>query len=219
MAPCSAIVVSVTAPHLDLHRLPTQRAGNLLRVTAAVAALSVPLAIASYVLQVATGAGRCRPWPECEELILPEVRTAFVLSTTAAAELVLIGCCLGLAMARGGVKRDAARRTFRTAIGVVVLAVAGLTGWLEAPTNHPGETSVGPGYLILLSLWLLAPLVLYGVHRGDRGASIPVALALLPTAFVSIGALPKVPLAGLPPAMLLIAAITVSIVRRREALQ
>ncbi|MGW5195386.1 hypothetical protein ACWEOO_39445 [Kribbella sp. NPDC004138] len=206
----------MTAPRLDVHRPPLRPAGNLLRVTAAVAALSVPLALASYVLQVATGAGQCSPQPECQELILPEVYSPFVLSTTVVAELVLVGCYLALATARGRLTRDAARRALPAALGVVFLAVAGLAGWLEAPTNHPGDAPVGTGYLILLGLWLLAPVVLYGVHRGDRGAPIPVALALVPTAFVSIGALPKVPFAALPAVMLAVAVVAIAIVRRRR---
>lgn len=189
---------------------------NLLRVTAAVAALSVPLALASYGLQVATGVGQCSPQPECQEQILPEVYSAFVLSATVVAELVLIGCYLALATARGRLVRDAALRTLPAVLGLVILAVAGLVGWLEAPTNHPGDAPVGIGYLILLGLWLLAPLVLYGVHRGDQRAPIPVALALVPTVFVGLGALPKVPLAGLPPVMLLIAVVAIALVRRRR---
>ncbi|MGW7682670.1 hypothetical protein ACWGID_18160 [Kribbella sp. NPDC054772] len=207
----------MTATPLDLGRPVGRPAGHLFRVTAVVVALSIPLAIASYVLQIATHAGRCRPWPECEELILPEVYTAFVLGTTAGVELLLIGGYLVLATARGRLARSVAFRAVPTAIGVVVLAVVGLGGWLEAPTNH-GGSSPGKGYLILLGLWLLAPLVLYGVHRGDRSAVIPVALGLLPTAFVSMGALPKVPPAALPPVMLVIAVVSVAIVRRsREA--
>jgi hypothetical protein len=208
-------VFSVTVPSLDFRLPPPGPAGKLLRVTAVVAGLSVPLAMASYVLQVATGVGRCRPWPGCEELILPEVHTGFVLSTTAGAELALIGCCLGLATARGKVPRGAALHELPPAIGVAILAVVGLGGWLEAPSHHAGA-SPGVGYLILLGLWLLAPLVLHGVHRADRGALIPVTLGLLPTAFVSIGALPKVPLAALPPIMLATAITTVAIARRQS---
>jgi hypothetical protein len=190
--------------------------GNLFRVAAGVAALSVPLALAAYVLQVATGVGQCSPQPECQEQILPEVYSAFVLSTTVVAELGLVGCYLALATAHGRLVRDAALRALPAVLGVVILAVAGLVGWLEAPTNHPGDAPIRPGYLVLLGLWLLAPLVLYGVHRGDQRAPIPVALALVPTAFVSIGALPKVPLAGLPAVMLIMAVVAIAIARRRQ---
>lgn len=204
-----------TAPPLAPRRSPDKPVGKLFRITAAVAALSVPLTIASYVLQVATGAGRCRPQPECQVHILPDVYTAFVLGTAAGAELLLIGCCLVLAIARGRLARGAALHAVPTVVGAVVLAVAGLAGWLEAPNRHGGD-SVGIGYLILLGLWLIAPLVLYGVHRGDRGASMPVALGLLPTALFSMVALPKVPLAAMPPVMLVFAVITVAILRRRR---
>ncbi|MET9275054.1 hypothetical protein [Kribbella sp. NPDC003557] len=206
----------MTVLRLDVDRPPPRPAGNLFRVAAAVAALSVPLALASYVLQVATGAGQCSPQPECQELILPEVFSAFVLSTTVGAEFVLVGCYVALATARGRLARGAALRALPAVLGVVILAVAGLVGWLEKPSNHPGDAPVGTGYLILLGLWVLAPLVLYGVHRGDRGAPIPTALALVPTAFVSVGALPKVPLAGLPPVMLVLAVVTVALVRPRR---
>ncbi|HET6738039.1 MAG TPA: hypothetical protein VFH76_03870 [Kribbella sp.] len=190
-------------------------AGNLYRVTAAVVALSVPLAVASYVLQLTTGLGRCRPYPDCQVLIAPDPYTGFILSTTAGAELALIGGYLLFATARGRLAQNAAVHTLPTVIGVVVLAVVGLGGWLDAPT-HRSAAPAAIGYRILLCLWLLAPLVLYRVHRGDRGAAIPVALALLPTVFVSMFAFPKVPLAALPPVMLAAAVVTIVIVRRRS---
>lgn len=191
-----------------------RQAGNLYRVTAAVVALSVPLAVASYVLQLTTGLGRCRPYPDCQVLPAPDPYTGFILSTTAGAELALIGGYVLLAVARGRLTRDAALHALPTAIAVVVLAIVGLGGWLDAPT-HRSAAPAGIGVLILLGLWLLAPLVLYRVQRGDRGAAIPVALALLPTVFVNVFALPRVPLAALPPVMLAAAVITVALVRRR----
>lgn len=213
----------MTAPHLDLRRRPAKPAGNLFRVTAAAGFLTLPLLWAAYVLSPPTGPGPCPA--DAREVCPPSVDTVggsvnelVLLSATACLELAVIGCYLVWATTHRTLDLRAGLRWSPLAVMIVALAVGGF-GWLIDEGYLNGIDSVGFGLVLLLVLWLLAPLALYGVHRADRRAVLPVALGLAPTAAWNALVVTEDPLGALPPAMLVVAVVTVVVVRRRARLE
>ncbi|MGW7682671.1 hypothetical protein ACWGID_18165 [Kribbella sp. NPDC054772] len=208
----------MTAERLDLHRPVRKPAGNLFRVTAAVSVLSLPLLLAADLWLPLPDYDVCYDDEPCPSLdTITGSSTAWILLLiTAGTQLVILGCYIAVALRRRTLDLPAVRRWLPTAIAVIALALGGL-GWLISAIGlnpKPGQVVT---YLVLLALWLLAPLVLYDVQRGDPRAVIPVTLALLPTVgLTTISALDFGAFAALPVVMLLIALATVVIARRRQ---
>ncbi|TCC38333.1 hypothetical protein [Kribbella speibonae] len=207
----------MTAPHLDLRRRPAKPAGNLFRVTAAVSFLSLPLFWAVYELYPRSGVDPC---PEdaqevCPPTLSEPVNELAVLLVVACVELLVIGGYLAFAAARRSLDLRSGLRWSPIAVTIVALAVGGF-GWLIEGDDLRRLDSLELALLLLFAVWLLTPLVLYGVHRGDRRAVIPVVLALAPTGAGAAFVATDSPLAALPAVMLVVAVLTVLVVRRRE---
>lgn len=170
--------VSVTAPRLDLRRPARKKpAGNLFRVTGAVSFLT--LALFWVVAQLlpesysdpcpGESAGvACPPLPAVEGGVVSDLQ---VFLATAGVELAVIAGYLVLAVVRQRTEPGAALRWSPAAVAIVALAVTGFAGILSDDSWSP--------YFVL---WIVTPLVLYDVYRGDPGAVIPVVLGLAPTA-------------------------------------
>lgn len=214
----------MTAPGLDLRRQPTRPAGNLFRVTAAVTFVSLPLLWVAYWVYPLPKLDSCPPDAQeaCPATVTVggSVEAVGRLLPVAVVQLVLIGCYVALTAVRRTLDLRTSLRWAPTTVAVVALAIGGFS-WLadEVDLDLDDFGTVGLGYLLLLALWLLTPLVLYVVHRGDRRAVLPVFIGLAPTAASGLFELEDSPLAALPSVMLVIAVIIVTIVRRRwEAL-
>lgn len=210
----------MTAPHLDLRRRPTKPAGNLFRVTAAVSFLSFPLVWEAYLLfplaelESCTGDGNA-PCPLSLDTGRGFLHELGPLLATACVELVVIACYLAWATARRTLDLRTGLRWSPIAIVIVALAVGGF-GWLIDGGDLSGPDAVEPGLVLLFALWLFTPLAVYGVHRGDRRAVIPVVIGLAPTAAVNAYVVPEAPIGTFPAVMLVVAVLTVVVVRRRE---
>ncbi|WP_327633631.1 hypothetical protein OHB24_26960 [Kribbella sp. NBC_00482] len=210
----------MTAPSLDLRRRPTRAAGNLFRVTAAVSFLTLPLLWAVYLLRPLAEPDSCPPdareaCPPSLDTVGGSVNELVLLLATACLELMAIACYLAWAAARRNLDLRSGLRWSPLAITIVALAVGGF-GWLIDEGDLNGIDSVALGLLLLFALWLFTPLALYGVHRGDRRAVIPVVVGLAPTAVCNAIVVPDAPVGALPAVMLVVSAVVVVIVRRRE---
>ncbi|TCC05702.1 hypothetical protein [Kribbella soli] len=211
----------MTAPRLDLRRRPTKPAGNLFRVTAAVSFLSLLVLWAAYEWWPSPGFESCHrtaggePCPPSVDSIGSALDPPQLILVTAVVELVAIGCYLALAAARRTLDLRTGLRWSPVAVAVIALAVGGF-GWLMDGGDLNSFGSVAPGFVLLFALWLLTPLVLYGIHRGDRGAVIPVAIGLAPTAACNAVVVQDDPAGALPAVMLVVAVLTVVVVRRRQ---
>ncbi|RZT26946.1 hypothetical protein EV649_0694 [Kribbella sp. VKM Ac-2569] len=210
----------MTAQRLDLRRPPTRpAAGNLFRVTAAVSFLSIPLLWVAYLVvppeEIPCQDHAC---PPSVDVVRRTVEPWVVVVAAAGAELVVIACYLVLAAARGTLDLRTGLRWSPTAVAIVALSV-GSFGWLMDNGAGLSFDAAELTFLLLLAAWLLTPLVLYAVHRGDRRAVLPVVVGLAPTALgnaVLIANDPLVAPMGLPAIMLVVGVITVLVVRRRR---
>ena len=212
----------MSAPRISLRRRTPRPAGNLYRVTAAVTFVTLLLFWLLDELLASTAPDPCASVPRgavCEPV--PALDRSDGSPTglqlflwTLAAELVVIACYLVLALARRTVDPRAALRWSPAAIALVLLAVGGF-GWLfDRRGNMIGLDAVSVGYLVVYGCWLLAPVVLYDVYRGDRAAVVPVAIGLAPTAVIN--ALFLESFTALPAVMLLVAVATVVVVHLRQ---
>jgi hypothetical protein len=204
---------------LDLRRPPTRPAGNLFRVTAAVSFLSIPLIWAASVV-VPPEEIPCldHPCPPSLDVVGRSAEPVDIILAAAAAELVVIAGYLALAAARGTLDLRAGLRWSPAAVAIVALAV-GSWGWLLENGAGRSFNAAELAFLILLASWLLTPLILYVVHRGDRRAVVPVVIGLTPTALGTALLVPNDPLVvpmALPAIMLVAGVITVLAVRRRQ---
>ncbi len=215
-------MILVTAPRLSLRRPVGKPAGNLYRVTAAVIFVTVLLFWLLDELLATTAPDPCANLPRgavCEPVPAldrsdgsPTGLQLFLC--TIAVELLVIACYLVLALARRTIDPRAALRWSPTAVALVLLATGGF-GWLfDRSGNTIGLDAVSVGYLVLFACWLLTPLVLYDVYRGDRAAVVPVALGLAPTAVIN--ALFQDATTALPAVMLVVAVVTVVVVHLRR---
>lgn len=199
-------------------------AGNLYRVTAAVTFVTLPLLWLLDELLATTAPDPCADLPRgaiCEPVPALDRSTGSptglqLFLWTIAVELLVIACYLILALVRRTIDLRAAVRWSPTAVALVLLAVGGL-GWLFDRRGNPiGLGTVSLAYLVLFACWLLAPVILYDVYRGDRAATTPAAIGLAPTAVLN--ALFQNATTALPGVMLLvaIAAVAVGHLRRRH---
>ena len=209
----------VTAERLDLRRSPTRGAGNLFRVTAVVSFLSIPLLWVAYLV-VPSEHLPCQDHacPPSSDVVRRSAEPSDLVLAAAGAELVVIACYLALAALRRRLDLRTGLRWSPAAVAIVALAV-GSFGWL---LDNGAGLSFDPAevvFLLLLASWLLMPLVLYVVHRGDRRAVIPVVVGLAPTAVGNALLIANDPLVvpmALPAIMLTVGVITVLVVRRRR---
>ncbi|TCC33619.1 hypothetical protein [Kribbella sindirgiensis] len=209
----------MTDPRLDLDRRPVRPVGNLFRVTAAASVLTLPLFWGLRVVLPNSVEVNCvvQPCPPSVDSMGMSVSSAAVLVITAAVELVVIAAYLARAAARRTLDLRTGLRWSPAAVAAVALATGGFSWLLNESQVDLGDLgSTGFGYLLLLALWLLTPLVLYVVDRGDRRAVLPVSIGLAPTAVAGLFALEDSPIAALPTAMLIIALTTVLLLRRRQ---
>jgi hypothetical protein len=221
MALRGEIVFLVSAQQLDLRRPPTRRPGNLFHVTAAVSFLSIPLLYVAYLVvppeRIPCQDHACPP--SADEVGVGRAPEPWeVVLAAASAELVVIACYLALAVARGTLDLRTGLRWSPAAVAVVALAV-GSFGWLMDNGAGLSFDSAELTFLLLLGSWLLTPLVLHVVHRGDRRAVIPVVIGLAPTALGNALLINNDPLVvpmALPATMLVVGVITVLVVRRRR---
>jgi hypothetical protein len=210
----------VTTQQLDLRRPPTRpAAGNLFRVTAAVIFLSIPLLYVAYLV-VPPDSIPCldHACPPSTDVVGRAPEPWKVVVTAAGVELVVIACYLVLAAARRTLDLRTGLRWSPAAVVVVALAV-GSFGWLMDNGAGLSFDAAELTFLLVLAAWVLTPPILYAVHRGDRRAVLPIAIGLAPTALgntILIANDPLIVPMGLPAIMLVIAVITVLVVRRRE---
>jgi hypothetical protein len=202
---------------VDLRRPPERAAGNLYRVTAALALLSFPLFWAVYWVLPVSAPYNCaqQPCPQSMDS-MPAPTALNLIVPTAAIELVVLAVYLAIATRRQPLDPRARLRWLPASLVVVALATGGFS-WLVDDVGLDVEVlgDSGPGYLVLLGLWLLTPLVTYAVRRGDRRAAIPVLIGLVPTAVCSIFIVDKYPIAALPFVMI-VASLPVALVTRRS---
>ncbi|NIK60721.1 hypothetical protein [Kribbella shirazensis] len=210
----------MTAQPLDLHRPPTRpAAGNLFRVTAAVSFLSIPLLYVAYLVvppdEIPCQDHAC---PPSADVVGRAPEPSDVVLAAAGAELLVIACYLVLAAARRTLDLRTGLRWSPAAVAIVALAV-GSFGWLMDNGAGLSFDAAEVAFLLLLGSWLLTPLVLYAVHRGDRRAVVPVVIGLAPTALGNAFLIANDPLVvpmALPALMLVAGVITVLAVRRRR---
>lgn len=212
----------MSAPRISLRRPVGKPAGNLYRVTAAVTFVTLPLFWLLDELLATTAPDPCANLPRgavCEPVPALDRSDGSpgglqLFLWTIAAELIVIACYLVLALVRRTLDLRAALRWSPAAVALLVLAVGGF-GWLfDRRGNLIGFDAVSVGYLVLFAGWLLAPVILYDVYRGDRAAVVPVAIGLAPTAVVN--ALFQESFTALPAVMLLVAVATVGFVHLRH---
>lgn len=210
----------MTAQRLDLRPPPTRPdAGNLFRVTAAVSFLSIPLLWAAYYV-VPPKDIPCldHACPPSVEVVRRTVEPWTVVVGAAGVELAVIAGYLVLAAARRTLDLRTGLRWSPVAVAVVALA-AGSFGWLMDNGAGLSFDAAETTFLLLLAAWLLTPLILYAVHRGDRRAVLLVVIGLAPTAVGNAVLIENDPLVvpmALPAIMLVIGVITVRVVRRRR---
>ncbi|MFD7158726.1 hypothetical protein ACFV9C_29285 [Kribbella sp. NPDC059898] len=211
----------MSAPRISLRRPAAGRpAGNLYRVTAAVTFVTVLLFWLLDELLATTAPDPCANVPRGTVCAPPPALDRSdgsptglqLLLWTIAVEVLVIACYLALAIVRRTIDVRAALRWSPAAVMLVVLAVGGF-GWLFGNTWTLSGT-VGVGYLILFACWLLTPLVLYDVYRGDRAAVVPAAIGLAPT--VVLNAAFQEWTTSLPAVMLVIALATVAFLHLRR---
>lgn len=134
----------------------------------------MPLTFALWLwMPVHESGSSCTPDQVCPAGESDSVGTSLqFIVVTGGIELAAIGCYLAVTAVRGTLQVRDAQRWLPIAVALLVLAVG------------PMELDDDNGTLLFASfaVWFVAPLVLYGVHRGDAGATIPVILALTPTA-------------------------------------
>lgn len=209
----------VTAP-LNLRRSPTKpAAGNLFRVTAVVSFVSIPLLWLAYLV-VPPERIPCQdhPCPPSIDVVRRSAEPLDIVLAAAGAELAVIACYLVLAAARRTLDLRAGLRWSPAAVAVVALAV-GSFGWLMDNGAGLSFNAAELIFLILLGAWLLTPLILHVVHRGDRRAVVPVVIGLAPTALCNALLINNDPLVvpmALPATMLVVGVITVRVLRRRH---
>ncbi|MET9275053.1 hypothetical protein [Kribbella sp. NPDC003557] len=141
-----------------------------------------------------------------------------IVLAAAGAELAVIACYLVLAAARRTLDLRAGLRWSPAALAVVALAV-GSFGWLMDNGAGLSFNAAELIFLILLGAWLLTPLILRVVQRGDRRAVVPVVIGLAPTALGNALLINNDPLVvpmALPATMLVVGVITVMVRRRRH---
>ncbi|TDW94338.1 hypothetical protein EV137_1642 [Kribbella pratensis] len=211
----------MTATLTDLRRRPAKPAGSLFRVTAAVSFLTLLVLWAVYEWWPSPEFESCHrtaggePCPPSVDSVGSALDPPYLILVTALVELVAIGGYLALAAARRTLDLRTGLRWSPAAVAVVALAVGGF-GWMMDGGDLNGLDSVAPGFLLLFAGWLLTPLVLYGVHRGDRGAVILVVIGLAPTAVCNAMLVQDYPAGALPGVMLVVSTVVVVIVRRRD---
>ncbi|WP_344198073.1 hypothetical protein [Kribbella karoonensis] len=215
----------MSAPRISLRRAVPRPAGYLYRVTAAVTFVTLLLVWLLDELLATTAPDPCENVPRgtvCEPPPALDRSDGYTSGLelflwTIAVELLVIACYLGLALARRTIDLRAALRWSPAAVMLVLLAVGGF-GWV-LDDSRTLSGSLGIGYLILFGCWLLTPLVLYDVYRGDRAAVVPVAIGLAPTAVLNAAFQDWT--TSLPAVMLVVAIATVVVVhlRRRQRSQ
>ncbi|TCC23616.1 hypothetical protein [Kribbella speibonae] len=213
----------MTGPRLNLRRPPPKPAGDLFRVTAAVSFLTLPLLWAAKVILPPLGQGPCPRGAYCPAEVLGPTDPLGLVVAAAVAEFVVIGCYLALASTRRTLDLRTGLRWFPVAAAVVALAV-GFFGWLMDTSSRldedldlrEGSSSTESAFALLLFLWLLTPVILYGVHRGDRSAVVPVVIGLAPTAVCGVLLISEHLLNPLPAIMLVVGVLTALLVRRRH---
>jgi len=199
------------SPPLDLRRRTRPPAAGLLRFTAVVAALTLPLVVGLSIWkpfgpEPCGGTLDANGFPvPCTEVINP---FDVIFRATVAAgciELVAIGIYLAVTLPRTTATPGAVLRWLPVSASVVALALGGFS-------------VVSRGGALAWFLWLIAPLIFYGVHRADPTAVVPVLLGLLPSAVVSAILVIDSAFNGLPAAIFLTTGIFVGLqrVRRRR---
>ncbi|MEU8225274.1 hypothetical protein [Kribbella sp. NPDC048915] len=187
-------------------------------MTAAVSALSIALLVLAW--QIVPG----QP-PDCMDAPCPPsvdrhsgpVEPLHGVLAAVGMELVVIGWYLIYAVAARTLDLRAVMRWAPVTVAVVVLAVASF-GWLLENGAGKSYDPAELGFLIVLGAWLLVPLLLYVVHRGDRTGALLVAAGLAPTALGNALLIRNDPLGfpmAIPAVMLAIGVGTLLIVRRR----
>lgn len=203
----------MTGQPLDLRRHTARRpAGALLRVAAAIAALTVPSVLVLTVWPPFGSTG-CRGDRAVDETGVPvpcvdSVRTSadeifWAIVITGLVQLAILGGYVAL-------RRSSTPPCWLpVALGIVALSLGAVVPLSDATTS----IWVWPLY----ALWLAAPLILYYAQRGDPGAIIPIFLALAVSCAVGLldGA------GGAPPAIMLFVSalllgIRYAVVRRRS---
>ncbi|MFG1812558.1 hypothetical protein ACGFIF_02240 [Kribbella sp. NPDC049174] len=199
----------MSGPPLDLRRRTRHPAAGLFRATAVVAALTLPLV---WVLTAWAPFGPVRcgrelgsdgiPVP-CPDSIRPYDALFRAILATGAAELVAIGIYLVVALPRSTAPASAVLRQLPLSAGVIALAL----GPYAVATEGTGLLTP------LFLLWILAPLIVYGVHRADARSAVIVLLALLPSGVVSAILVLDEIYHGMPAAMFLATGVLVGVRR------
>jgi hypothetical protein len=184
-----------------------------------VSALSIPLLVLAYQV-VPGGPVDCMdaPCPPSLDSGGGPVEALDAVLATVGAEVLVIAAYLIYAVACRTLALRAVARWAPAAVAVVALAVASF-GWLlengAGKTYDPAELA----FLIVLCAWVLVPLLLYVVHRGDRTGALLVAGGLAPTALGNALLIRNDPLGfpmTIPAIMLAIGVAVLLIVRRRS---
>ena len=184
----------MTGQRFDLRRPIDRPAGGLFRASAASAALTFPL------LWLFTAWAPFGPEPcirVCPGSIPEYDDVFFAIPSTAVVELVVVGVYLAVVLLRRTADADILR-WLPVSVGVVVLAVAPLP-----PLSSADSELLAP----LPLLWILVPLVLYFVNRGDDGAAKWVLLALAPSCVMGALVVQENALAALPAGLLVATAV------------
>jgi hypothetical protein len=193
----------MTAPRLNLTR-PTQKpAANLFRVTAVVAALTLPLLWLWHLWTPLPSGSNCSPQDYCPAVEVVDAPLTAFLGWTTLVELAVVVGYLAVAGLRGTLRLRTGLRWLPIALSILVLALGGFVALMD---------TAGPS--ALFAVWLATPAILFGVHRGDRRAVLPVLLGLAPTAISCATLVTEVWLAGLPVAVLIACAIGWAVSRR-----
>jgi hypothetical protein len=194
-------------PRLDLRRRTRHPAAGLLRVTAAVAASSLPLVLVFAAWQP-FGPGRCGgdvdsagfPVP-CTDVIEPYNAIFRAVVATGCLQVLAIGIYLVIALPRTTASTGAVLRWAPMSVAVIAMALSAFAG-----ATHG---ALVPGFV----LWLIAPLIFDRIHRADARSAVLLLLALLPSAVVSAIFVLESPFYALPAAMFLATGIFVGVRR------